>query len=247
MTITMQHDLQSVSLHGMRVHNLTMNQTIEEIGRFIETRSPHHVVTLDASMCVTAQTDTALFNIVQNSELVTPDSAGVLWACRYLGTPLTERVSGVEIVERLCASSGDRGWRLFFFGAAPGVAEEAQATMEARYPGCRIVGARNGFFGPEDDADIVRQIRDSRPDVLCVALGIPRQELWIDEHRNLLDVPVMIGVGGSFDVFSGRVKRAPGWMQKLSLEWLYRLYSNPRKISKVLTLPRFVWMTIRGK
>jgi N-acetylglucosaminyldiphosphoundecaprenol N-acetyl-beta-D-mannosaminyltransferase len=119
--------------------------------------------------------------------------------------------------------------------------------MRARYPGVLIAGTRNGFFKPEEEAAIVEEIRLANPDVLCVALGIPRQEKFIDQHREELGVPVMIGVGGTFDVMSGTVKRAPLWMQRANLEWLYRLYKNPRKISKVLTLPRFVWMTLRGR
>lgn len=198
-------------------------------------------------MCVMAERDSELRRIVDSAELVTPDSAGILWACRRMGRPLPERVSGVEIVERLCAASAEKGYRLYFLGAAPGVAENAAARMQTRYPGCRIIGTRDGYFREGEDAAVVREIAAARPDVLCVAMGIPKQEKWIARHRTALGVPVLIGVGGTFDVFSGKVKRAPHWMQQLNLEWLYRFARNPRKIRKVMTLPRFVWMTLRAR
>lgn len=239
--------LECVPLHGVRVHRVTMQQTLETLDRFIRAGGPHHVVTLDASMCVMARDDAELRAIVGGAELSTPDSAGVLWACRKLGRPLAQRVSGVEIVEQLCRLSPDKGYRLFFFGAAPGVAEDAAGRMQERYPGCNVVGTRDGFFKPEEEPAIVEQIRAAKPDVLCVALGIPKQEKWIARHRAELGVPVLIGVGGTFDVHSGRVKRAPRWMQRLNLEWLYRLAKNPRKIGKVMTLPKFVLMTLRTR
>ena len=240
-------NLEAVPLHGLIVHRVSMQETLEAIDRFISSREPSHVVTLDSSMCVIARDDPALMDIVCHAQLVTPDSAGVLWACRRLGTPLKERVSGVEIVDRLCSLSPTRGYRLFFFGSAPGVAQAAAERMRVRYPGCQVVGTRDGFFTPEQEPEIVEQIKMARPDILCVALGIPRQEKWIHRFREELRVPVLIGVGGTFDVYSGRVKRAPVWMQRLNLEWLYRLLKNPRKIGKVMTLPKFVLMTLRAQ
>lgn len=240
-------DLESVPIHGMRVHRVSMVGALDEIGGFIRDGSPHHVITLDASMCVIARDDQELRQIASSAELVTPDGAGILWACRKFGFPLIERVSGVEIVDRLCALSATNGYRIFFFGAAPGVAADAADRMRERYPGCQIVGTRDGFFTPAEEPDIVDEIQAARPDVLFVALGIPKQEKWIARHRDALGVPVLVGVGGSFDVHSGRVKRAPRWIQRLNLEWLYRLLKNPRKIAKVMTLPKFVWMTLRSR
>jgi N-acetylglucosaminyldiphosphoundecaprenol N-acetyl-beta-D-mannosaminyltransferase len=239
--------IQSVSLHGVRVDRVTMAETLELIDGFIRSGRPHHIVTLDASMCVFSRDDAELRRIVGSAELVTPDSAGVLWACKSYGCPLAGRVSGVEIVDQLCRLSPERGYRLFFFGSAPGVAEDAAEKFRARYPGVHIVGTRDGFFGPDDEPAIIDEIRSSQPDILCVALGIPKQEKWIASYRDELGVPVLIGVGGTFDVHSGRVKRAPMWMQRLSLEWLYRLGKNPRKIGKVMTLPKFMLMTLRSK
>jgi N-acetylglucosaminyldiphosphoundecaprenol N-acetyl-beta-D-mannosaminyltransferase len=161
--------------------------------------------------------------------------------------PLSERVSGVEIVEQLCKLSPETGYRIYFFGAAPGVAEAAAQRMGTMYPGAQIVGCRDGFFKPDETPAIVEQIRAARPDVLCVALGIPKQEKWIAANRQALRVPVLIGVGGTLDVLSGNVRRAPLWMRRLQIEWVWRLLSNPRKISKVKLLPRFWWMVRAGR
>ena len=234
------NSLPEVRILGLPVHRLNMTDALARIDGFVASGKTHHIITADASMLVMAQDDPELRAIVANAELVTPDSAGVLWAAKRRNSPLAERVSGVEIVEKLCAASAHRNYRLYFLGAAPGVAQKAADCMSAKYPGCRIVGTRDGFFQPSDLPAILAEIRDARPDILCVALGIPKQEKWIHANRAALGVPVLIGVGGTLDVLSGTVKRAPKPFQKLRLEWLWRVISNPKKISKVALLPRFV-------
>jgi len=226
---------------------VSMDRTLAILADFIADRRPHRVITLDSSMCVIARMDPELRDIVRNADLITPDSTGILWAARRLARPLPERVSGVEIVERLAEMSAERGWRLFFLGAEPGVAEEAARRMQKRNVGCVIAGTHHGYFTPEEEPAVLARVREARPDVLCVGLGIPRQEKWIARHWQELGVPVMIGVGGTFDVLSGRVPRAPEWMRRSGLEWAYRLFRNPRKIRKVMTLPRFAAMVLRGR
>lgn len=223
-----------------------MESALTAIDSFIKSRTPHHVVTADASMLVMAQEDPALHGIIGRADLVTPDSVGILWAAKRQGTPLKERVSGVDIVENLCARSASSGYRIFFFGAAPGIADKAADRMRAKYPGTQIVGTRNGFYKDTDVDAIVQQIKDSHADVVCVAMGIPKQEKWIEANRDRLDASILIGVGGTLDVLSGATRRAPRWMQRLALEWLWRVINNPKKISKVLLLPRFVTMVRRA-
>ncbi|HLK57616.1 MAG TPA: WecB/TagA/CpsF family glycosyltransferase [Chthonomonadaceae bacterium] len=239
--------LPSVCILGLPIHNVSMEATLAALDAFICSRTSHHVVTADASMLVMAQEDAFLYDIIANADLVTPDSTGILWAARRQGNPLRERVSGVDIVEMLCARSASCGYRLYFLGAGPGVAEKAAERMRLRYPGTQIVGTRNGFFQEEDSAAIVEEIRACEPDVLCVAMGIPKQEKWISTYRDRLNVPILIGVGGTLDVLSGNVRRAPAWMQRFALEWLWRVMTNPRKISKVLLLPRFIQLIRRSK
>lgn len=243
----MPRDIRSVHILDLPVHLVDMKTALTRIDRYIRDGGPHHIVTADASMLVLAQTDPALNGIIARADLVTPDSAGILWASRRLGAPLRERVSGVDLVEQLCELSPARGYRLYFLGAGPGVAEQAAVRMQQRYPGAHIVGTRHGFFNDQELPSLLDEIRESRPDVLCVAMGIPRQEKWIEMHRDTLGVSVLIGVGGTLDVLSGTVKRAPVLFQRARLEWLWRVLSNPRKISKVMLLPRFVLMVQRRR
>lgn len=224
-----------------------MESVLARIEGFIAEGIPRYVVTADASMVVLARQDPDLARIVENADLVTPDGAGILWASHLLKTPITQKVSGVDVVAEMVRLSAEKGYRIFFFGAAPGVAEEAAANLRDQFPGAKIVGTRDGFFTAEQEPEIVAQIKAARPDVLFVAMGIPKQEKWIVRYKDEIRVPVSAGIGGSFDVYSGRVKRAPLWMQKNGLEWLHRLKSNPRKIGKVMTLPKFAMMTLRQR
>lgn len=239
--------LPTVLVLDVPIHNVDMATALETIEGFIRAGTPHHIVTADSSMLVMAQDDAALRAIITDADLVTPDSSGLLWAAKQAGTPLRERVSGVEIVERLCARSAQPGCRLYFLGAAPGIAEQAAERMRARYPGAQIVGTQHGFLTNGDMEAVIEDICRLQPDVLCVAMGIPKQEKWIAAHREELGVPILIGVGGTFDVLSGHKRRAPRWMQRASLEWLWRVLSDPRKINKVLLLPRFYRMVRRHR
>ncbi|HEX5323161.1 MAG TPA: WecB/TagA/CpsF family glycosyltransferase [Capsulimonadaceae bacterium] len=239
--------MDSVSLLGMKVHRLSMGEALENLEQYIAEGKPRHIVTADASMVVQARRDPDLAAIVENADLVTPDGAGLLWASQLLRKQLVHRVSGVDLVAELSRLSARKGYRLFLLGAGPGVAEAAAQNLRERFPGAQFVGTRNGFFTAADEPEIVRQIVAAKPDVLLVAFGIPKQEKFINRHRAVLGVPVLIGVGGSFDVYSGRVKRAPKWMQNAGFEWLFRLCQNPRKIGKVMALPQFALLTIRAR
>ncbi|NUQ69700.1 MAG: WecB/TagA/CpsF family glycosyltransferase [Chthonomonadales bacterium] len=234
-------------LLGVCVDAVTMDAALDTIEASARNGVGCHVITLDASMVVLASRDPELRRIIQEAGLITPDSSGVLWAARRQGIRLPERVSGVEIVARLAERSARSGVGLYFLGAAPGVAEEAADRLVRQWPGCRIVGFRDGYFAPEDEPRVVDAVRRAAPGVLCVGMGIPRQEKWIARWGGELGAPVMIGVGGTFDVLSGRVQRAPAWMQRQGLEWIHRLVRNPRKITKVMTLPRFVLMALSAR
>jgi N-acetylglucosaminyldiphosphoundecaprenol N-acetyl-beta-D-mannosaminyltransferase len=152
----------------------------------------------------------------------------------------------VDIVDKVCERSSELGWRIYFLGAAPGVAEQAAERMRLKHPGCNIVGTRHGFFPPESDRVVAAEVAAARPDVLFVGMGIPRQEKFIRGTDDLIGAKAALGIGGSFDVFSGNVKRAPAGFQRLKLEWLWRLAQNPKKISKVMLLPRFVSLVLRN-
>jgi N-acetylglucosaminyldiphosphoundecaprenol N-acetyl-beta-D-mannosaminyltransferase len=239
--------MDSVRILGMRIDRVSMQSALDLVEQFVAEGRPRHLVTADASMVVLARSDLELAEIVDQADLVTPDGAGILWAARKLRVPIADKVSGVDLVGQVSRLSAEKGYRLYFLGAGPGVAEEAARNLGDRFPGAAIVGTHDGYFNAEQESEILGQIRQAKPDVLFVAMGIPKQEKWIRRHKDELGVPVSIGIGGSFDVYSGRVRRAPDWFQRNGLEWLFRLCANPRKISKVMTLPKFAVMTLRQR
>lgn len=237
--------MEAITLLGVRIDKVTMRGALEAIEGFIESGAPHIAVTADASAVVIAQDDDEFRRIVNEADLVTPDSAGIMMASSWYGNPLPEKVSGVDLVVELSAISAKKGYPIFLLGAAPGVAEEAALALKQRFEGLKIAGAHDGFF-TEDEA-VVKMVAESGAKLLFVAMGIPKQEKWIAEHLDELNVSVAMGVGGTFDVLSGKVSRAPQWMRKHGLEWVHRLASNPGKIGKVMTLPVFLWLVMKDR
>lgn len=235
----------SLELFGCRVDRVTMADALARCRAMIAEGGPHYVVTADTSGIVIAQDDPEHKRIMNAADLVTPDSIGVVWASRRFGKPVPERVPGVDTMEALCRTAAEEGYRVYLFGAAPGVADLAAKNLQARFPGLTVAGTRHGFFTPQDEPRIIADIRAAGPDILFVAFGIPKQEKWIDAHLAETGAKLAMGVGGSFDAFAGIVKRAPKIVRRLHLEWLWRTLSNPRKIRKALTLPRFAMMVLR--
>ena len=229
-----------VNILGVDVDAVTMAEAVDVVRRAMDTRAGVMVATANAEMLMRATHDEELRRILNASALVVPDGAGTVWAARHLGHAMPERVAGYDLAQELLRCAPAEGRRVYFFGAAPGVAEKAKAKAEQLYPGIEIVGVRNGFFSPADNAAIIAEIRAARPDLLLVALGVPKQEKWIAAHLAELDVPVAIGVGGTLDVMAGVMKRAPHWMQKAKLEWLFRGLMQPKRAGRLLALPKFV-------
>jgi len=238
---------EQVAILGIGVDRVGMDEAMRRIEEFVLSGEPHVVVTADSSGLYLAQQDSDLRGIYVSADLVTPDSEGVLWAAKRAGKALPERVSGVDLVDRICARSAELGWRVYFLGAAPGVADEAARALMLRHPGCQIVGSHDGYFSEGAEDSVVREIAEAKPDVLLVAMGIPRQEKFISATRDRIRAGVAMGVGGSFDVYAGRTKRAPLWVQRAHLEWLWRTVGNPRKLKKAMTLPKFAWRVLRSK
>lgn len=239
--------LPRVQILGVSVDRLDMPTALERLDEFLASKKPHIVVTADACGIVQAQGDPEFMKILREADLVTPDSAGVLWAAARQGQPIPERVSGVDLTDKLCAMSADKGWRIFLLGAAPGVADLAAEKLRLKHLGCNIVGTRHGFFPSESDEVVAQEIAALSPDILLVAMGIPRQEKFIKKTQDIIGASVAMGVGGSLDVFSGKAKRAPLLFQRLKLEWLWRLILNPSKISKAKFLPSFVSLVLKQR
>ena len=229
-----------VNILGVDVDAVTMAEAVDVVRRAMDTRAGVMVATANAEMLMRATHDEELRHILNASALVVPDGAGTVWAARHLGHAMPERVAGYDLAQELLRCAPAEGRRVYFFGSAPGVAEKAKTKAEQLYPGIEIVGVRNGFFSPADNAAIIAEIRAARPDLLLVALGVPKQEKWIAAHLAELDVPVAIGVGGTLDVMAGVMKRAPLWMQKAKLEWLFRGLMQPKRAGRLLALPKFV-------
>ncbi|VBB07919.1 glycosyl transferase wecb/taga/cpsf [Lucifera butyrica] len=236
-----------VDVLNVQVDAVTMEEALSILEQFIRDGRPHLIATANAEMIMMAQKDRELASVLTQASLVIPDGAGVVWAARYLGVDMPERVAGFDLSQRLLSAAAGKGYKVYLFGGAPGIVDRAKAMAEKQYPGLQIVGRRNGFFTPEEDELIINHIKASQPEILLVGLGVPKQEKWLAKNLARLGVPVVIGVGGTFDVMAGAVKRAPLWMQQANMEWLYRLLSQPQRAIRMLALPRFVWRVVTGK
>ena len=241
----MQELIQPIKILDVPVHPLTMAQAADFIRERAAAGQQTFVVTANAEIIMMCQQDAAYKAIIcRDAELVLPDGAGAVWAGRHLGYKVPERVAGFDLFNRLMEESVACGHSCYFFGGAPGVAEAAKAKSEALYPGVKICGTHSGYFSAEEEDAIIGGINASGADYLFVALGAPKQELWLQKHRSRLKPRLLMGIGGSFDVLAGKMERAPKWMQDASLEWLFRLYKQPRRFIRMLALPRFALKVI---
>lgn len=225
---------------GVRVHAVTMQEAVDAASAMIEACGTHLVATANAEMIMRAQTEDALFDALNTSDLVIPDGAGVLWAGEQLGTPFPERVAGADFAAELLKKAVHTGWPVYFLGAAPGVAmKAARCFMDAHGEFC-LAGVHDGYFTDEQECEIIDVIRKSGTRLLLVGMGVPKQELWMKKHKQKLGNLLAIGVGGSFDVMAGTIPRAPLWMQRHRMEWAYRLYQQPGRIGRMMAIPRFM-------
>lgn len=252
--------MERLKILGAWIDVLTLGEAEERVAAMVREGRPRQVVTLNPEILYRANREPALLDLINRASLVTADGVGIVWAARLAGKSVPERVTGIDLFLRLAARAAKEGWRVFLLGGAPGVAEEAAAALCRKHPGLVIAGTYHGYFPLESskkgfespgEPDVVEMIRRARPHLLFVGMGAPRQEEFIARNLKNLDVPVAMGVGGSFDVLAGRVKRPPVWMQRLHLEWLGRLLREPRRWRRMLVLPRFAWLAwregIRGR
>ena len=230
-----------VKILDVPVHPLTMGEAVSALEESITSGEQAFVVTANAEIIMMCQEDAGYKKIVsQDAQLVLPDGAGAVWAGRHLGYKIPERVAGFDLYCQLLDKAAQKGYKAFFFGGSPGIAEAAKAKSEELYPGVQVVGCRNGYFKEEESQAIIDEINASGADMLFAALGAPKQEKWLVRYREQLKPKILMGIGGSFDVFSGKMERAPKWMQDASLEWLFRLYKQPSRFMRMMALPKFV-------
>ncbi|MGQ9849876.1 MAG: WecB/TagA/CpsF family glycosyltransferase [Aggregatilineaceae bacterium] len=230
-----------LAIVGVPVDPATFESMLARIETWIGQRDRvHQICTVSPEFVMIAQDNPDFMRALQQADLCVADGVGLLLAARLLGQRLPERVTGSDGVPLIARRAAERGWKLFLLGAAPGVAERAAARLRADNPGLVIAGTYAGSPDPAEEEEIIARVNVSGADILFVAYGAPQQDLWIARNRDRLAVAVAMGVGGTFDFIAGVVPRAPRWMRRTGLEWLYRLYRQPWRWRRMLRLPRFM-------
>jgi N-acetylglucosaminyldiphosphoundecaprenol N-acetyl-beta-D-mannosaminyltransferase len=236
-----------INILGVNIDNLTFSATLEKAKSLTEASELDTIFTPNPEIIMLARKDEHFKNILNSASICTADGIGVVYGAKILKTPLPERVAGFDLGSALIEYAAQTKKSTFFFGAAPGVAEIAAEKLIEKYPNLKIAGTRNGYFKDEETPEIIEQINESCADILFVCLGAPRQEKWIYENRDKLNVKLALGLGGSLDVFAGVAKRAPKIFIKLNLEWFYRLLKQPSRIGRFMALPKFLITVIKNK
>ena len=234
-----------IDIAGIGVDNVDMAEAVECAASLIAAGGVHYAVTPNAEILYDALHSEELRDILNRADLVLPDGQGVVLASKLLKTPLRCKVAGVEFGAALAKKLAETGGTLYLLGAKPGIAERAAEELQRQAPGLRIAGLRDGYF--KEDSEAVEAVRAASPDVLYVCLGAPRQEYFIDAHKEELGAKFTVGLGGSLDVFAGEAKRAPKLFIKLGLEWFYRLLKEPRRLVRMMRLPKFLLAVLRRR
>ena len=235
-----------VFILGVPVDAITESGAVDWVAAAIRDRQPRQVATVNPEFVMRARHDGRFLKVLAQADLCIPDGYGVVWAARRLGHPLPSRVAGVDFIRALASRGAQDGWRFFFLGAGPGVAESTASVLKKDYPELVVAGCLAGSPDPTDDPVTASAVRTARTDVLLVAYGAPGQDLWIARNLRQSGVSVAIGVGGAFDFISGRARRAPRWMRDRGLEWLHRLIKEPWRWRRMLALPRFAIAVVVG-
>ena len=230
---------------GVGFDDLTLEEAAAAGAALVEAQGFHYAVTPNPEFLLAARKDQPFRQALLDADLVLADGVGVVYSAKLLGRPLKGRVPGIEFAQALMGWMAKHGKRLFLLGAKPGVAELAAANLRDRYPGLILCGTHDGYF--KEDEPVVQAIRESGADVVFVCLGAPKQEFWMVEHGPATGAHLMVGLGGSLDVFAGVVERAPEGFQKLGLEWLYRLMKEPKRFGRMAKLPLVLVYALAGR
>jgi len=230
---------------GVGFDSITLPQAVELAAGLLAEGGTHYVVTPNPELVQRAGKEPPFRDVLNGADLVLPDGVGITYAAKILGRPLAARVPGIDFAAALCGKLAEDGKRLFLLGAKPGVAEQAAKNLEQEHPGLVVCGVHDGYF--KEDGPVAEEIRAAGADVVFVCLGFPRQEYWMARHGGETGAGLLVGLGGSLDVFAGQVKRAPEGFQKLGLEWLYRLLTQPSRIGRMAKLPLFLASAVGAK
>lgn len=238
--------MQSINILSTRIDNITLDETPEIIHTFLNDGGHHQVVTANPLMLLEVQKNSELEKVFKDVSLVVPESSGIRWAAEFLKTPLKEKIPGIDFMVFLLEYAQQKNHSVFFLGAKEKVIEKAVTRIKEQYPQLKIAGWNNGYFSA-DEAGVLSKIKNSRADILFAGLNIPFQETWLHKNLKNLNVKIAMGVGGSFDVFSGNLKRAPLWMRNAGIEWLFRLIRQPWRIIRILKLSLFALKVIKTR
>lgn len=230
---------------GVGFDSITLPQAVEKAVDLLERGGTHYVVTPNPELVQRAGKEPPFRDVLNGADLVLPDGVGITYAAKILGRPLAARVPGIDFAAALCGELAKSGRKLFLLGAKPGVAEQAAENLKKEHPGLTVCGVHDGYF--KEDGPVAAEIRAAGADAVFVCLGFPRQEYWMAQHGGETGAALLVGLGGSLDVFAGQVKRAPKGFQKLGLEWLYRLITQPSRIGRMAKLPLFLCAAVGAK
>lgn len=233
-------ELKAVKILGVKFHNVTLDDALSRFVHLLDGDRLGTIFTPNPEIVMAAQDDKELKSALLEGDLVIPDGIGILYASKIHALGLQTRVPGIELMGKILKYCNTNRLSIYLFGGKPGVAEKAVAKIQETYPNIVIKGYQNGYFDESETLSIVDRINETKPDVLFVALGAPKQEKWITTHKKVLNAKVAMGVGGSFDVWAGIVKRAPVFFQRIHLEWFYRLLQDPSRIGRMMVLPKFM-------
>jgi len=238
-----------INILNCPIDKLTMDETINKIDQSIQNKIHLQHVVVNAAKMVHMQKDKELYDSVVSSDIINADGQAVVWASKVLGQPLPERVAGIDLMQNLVKLADEKRYKVFFFGAKEEVVKGVVDKYSAMYSPEIIAGYRNGYFNKEDEESIAREIAESGADILFVAISSPTKEIFLNRYKEVINTPFIMGVGGSFDVVSGKVSRAPLWMQKYALEWFYRFSQEPRRMWKryLYTNSLFLYLVFKEK
>ena len=247
--------MEKVNIFGIKVDNITLEEASEIVENYLVEDGLKTISTPNTEIVMIAKEDEYLQEIINSSDLVIPDGIGLIYGSRIRKRPLKERVTGFDLSIKLLEIANRKGYSLFLLGGKEGVAKRASENIKNKYPNIKLAGYHHGFFkgshigykDHEEELNIIDMINESKPDIIFVGLGFPRQEIWIWENKNRIHGKVIIGNGGTMDILAGDLKRAPEIFQRLGLEWFYRLIKEPKRIKRQIALPKFILYVLFNK
>ncbi|MCU7796395.1 MAG: WecB/TagA/CpsF family glycosyltransferase [Candidatus Thiodiazotropha sp. (ex Myrtea spinifera)] len=237
-----------VNLFGIPVEALTMSEALDQVDEAIQTKTPLQIGVINAAKVVNMDKDPSLREAVLSSDIILADGAAVVWASRLLRTPLPERVAGIDIMFGMFERGNERGYRVYCLGATEEISKTVEENIARDYPGLTLAGRHHGYYSEDEAQSVADAVKNSKADILLVAMTSPKKERFLAKWMAYMDVPVCHGVGGSFDVYAGKVERAPESWQKLGLEWLYRVKQEPGRLWKryLFTNLSFIWLLTKS-